>query len=717
MASDRTVSNKDIYRALNETREYFAAGYFQHGVPDRIGNLEQPPLLRMALGIRNHLSRRELPDYDGQWIFPLGFDLWNNGAAFSHHYVKVGYSAQVCARKRKEATSRQQREALELLDSLCSQLPHAGGYTHSIPNYGRVLREGLNGYERRVRRGRVRRETESTHSKLYESLLICLEGIRILHRRIRASVEKSCPDTASGRHRRERLLQALNVVPFQPARSFYEALVSTHLMYLIDGNDNLGRFDQFLWPHYQKSRDAGHLTRDEALEMVEELWQHVDQTTGWNVALGGSRSEGEEATNGLTLLALEAGRGRRRPNLALRLREDTPDEIWDAAFDTIQTGCGLPALYCEENYRRALQEADLDISDEDLADYAFGGCTETMIHGCSNVGSLDGDINLPLHLVEELHQGLQNATDFEDFFGQYTNHLSREIRDLTGHISSNQRAKSEFYPQLIRTLLIDDCVDTGREYAAGGARYNWSVVNVVGLANVVDSLCALREMVFETREISAAGLLRALSADFKGHEQLRLRLEKCPRYGNGDEAADALAERLATFVFREFQKHQPWRGGKFLPACLMFVTYARFGKPVGATPDGRRAGEAVADSAGPYQGRDMKGPTAMLGSVARLPHNEAPGTLVVNIRLSKALFSTRDQRMKIKHLIRTYFHLGGMQLQINVVDQETLQDAWEHPEQHGDLIIRVGGYSEYWNRLDRDLQRTILNRTEHGCGV
>jgi len=215
---------------------------------------------------------------------------------------------------------------------------------------------------------------------------------------------------------------------------------------------------------------------------------------------------------------------------------------------------------------------------------------------------------------------------------------------------------------------------------------------------------------FALRESPRERLLRALREDWEGHELLRQRVQRLPRYGQGDPSVDALARRVSEFVFREFLRYAPWRGGKFLPSCLMFVTYAWEGERVRATPDGRRSGEPIADSAGAVQGRDTKGPTAALQSAASLDTRHAPGTLVVNTRFSRKLF---DNREKVKALIRGYFALGGLQLQINVVDQAVLRDALEHPEQHGDLVIRMGGYSEYWNRLSRALQESVLLRVEH----
>jgi len=391
-----------------------------------------------------------------------------------------------------------------------------------------------------------------------------------------------------------------------------------------------------------------------------------------------------------------------------------PQEVWDAAFDALATGCGLPALYNEEEFLRALREAHLGIREEDLGWYSGGGCTETMIHGRSNVGSLDAGINLPLILVGTLEEHLATARSFDELVAAYKEDVAKAVREITDQVSAYQEMKAQLCPQPIRSLLVDDCIEDGREFNAGGARYNWSVINVAGLANVVDSLAALREVVFERKEKTGAEFPEILKRNYEGEEPFRRRLSRCPRFGNDDPRADKIAADIAEFVFREFLRYAPWRGGKFLPSCLMFVTYADAGASVGATPDGRLAGEPLADSAGPYQGRDRNGPTAMLKSVASIPHYLAPGTLVVNIRFTKDLFTTKVGREKLRHLIRTYFDLGGMQLQINVVDQAVLRDAIEHPERYGDLIVRVGGYSEYFNRLSPELKMTILERTEHG---
>jgi len=684
--------------------EHFAAGFMQGD--------GAPVVTRMARGIGNYLARCPLPPYTGEVYYPCGCSWWDSQEILVHHYVRLFYAPERLAAKRDAAATDEDRAALDALEAFWSDRPPASGYTHSIPNYGRVLREGLDGFTRRIRDGMRRADEDAL--RLYDALLTVLEGVRTMHGRIVRQIEEGACDGLRAEANRARLLDALKAVPFGPARTFRDAMVCTHFVHVLDGCDNFGRFDQFMHPYYRADVEAGRLARDEALEMIAALWDHLDRAGGWNVALGGSNADGLSAANELTVLALEAGQGRRRPNLALRLREDTPEEVWDAALDTIATGNGLPALYGEENYLRVLRGADIGLSQRDLADFAFGGCTETMVHGCSNVGSLDGDFNMLLVLEGTLHAALEECATFDELVERYEADLREEIGRLTDAVSESQEIKARCYPQLVRTLLIDDCIEQGREYAAGGARYNWSVINIDGLANAIDSLCAVREVVFEKREVTAAELLRALRDDFEGHQALHRRLARCPRYGNGDERADAVASDLSAFTFREFMRTVPWRGGRFLPACLMFVTYAYKGKAVGATPDGRHSGAPIADSAGAHQGRDRSGPTALLRSVCALDLAHAPGTMVVNIRLSRRLFHTAEERDKIKALVRSYFRMGGMQLQISVVDQALLRDALKHPESYDSLIIRVGGYSEYWTRLSRELQLTILERTEHG---
>lgn len=691
--------------------EPFSAGF--------MADPDAPVVVRVAEGLRWFVQCVELEPYRGDALYPAGEPFWHRAPAMMvrWYYVAItGVDEAVLSAKREGfAADAEELQTLDALARFWRDYPPAGGYTHSIPNYERMLAEGFSGTAARIEAGRRRAQDNGDDERIgfYRAMATTLDVGRILHRRFVEQIEAAEPADPAPRANQQRLLDAYDRVPEQPAETFYEAMVATNFYYYLDGPDDLGRFDQYMWPYYEADLAAGCVTRNEAIELVGRLWQNTDEAYAWNTAIGGSRPDGSRGDNDLTLACLEAARGRRRPNLALRIREDTPQAVWHGALETISAGCGLPALYCEENYLRAIREAHLNVPDEDMYRFAFGGCTELMIDGRSNVGSLDGNFNLPGLLVDSLHEDLPGCESFEAFYDAYKRRCAGAIGDQAGEISAAQRRKALWHPQPIRSLMIDDCLERGWEYAGGGARYNWSVVNVMGLGNVVDSLCVVREVIFESRELTAEELLDILDRDYEGAEPWRQRFGRCPRYGNGNARADNLARDLSEHVFTQWQRYAPWRGGKFLPACLMFTTYAMFGEQVAATPDGRGSRQAIADSAGPVQGRDCNGPTAMLRSVAGIDQMHAPGTLVVNARFSKSMFSTPENRARLQSLIRGYFNMGGMQLQINVIDQAALQAAMADPEKYGDMIIRIGGFSEYWKNLTPALRQSVLERTEH----
>ena len=719
IAPETARSRVSIAGRLHEAGEHLAAGFLE--LPDATS------LRRMARALRRQLERARLPGWRGEALYPSGAFSWyaqDSAISFSYSHSLV-VNRNELQQRAHEGDDEARATYAELAERL-GDYPQVGepidpdislggrNYTHSILNYGRIVREGLIEYERRIEAGLTRALSLGNEERadFYVSMADLMAGIRAVHSRSLEELKALRPENGSSLPAWERLLEALCRVPWQPARTFYEALVCVNFMYYLDGCDNLGRFDQDLGSLYEADLIAGQLDETEGVELVAQMWANMDANTGWNVAIGGSKSDGSSASNRLTLACLRAARGRRRPNLALRIAQDTPEEMLDAALDSIASGCGIPALYNDSLYLRAIREAHLNVTPEDLPCFAFGGCTEMMIHGCSNVGSLDGGINLPWVLSATLRAHLADSPTFEAFWEHLAEDLRATVARLARQVSQAQELHAHYQPQPVRTLFVDDCLDAGIEYNAGGARYNWSVINVGGLGNVADSLAALREVIYERRELTSVALLAALESDFAGHEALRQRLGQCPRYGNDQPQADELAQRVAKTVFEELRRYAPWRGGRFLPACLMFATYAAAGEPVGATPDGRRAGEPIADSIGAVQGRDRCGPTALIRSVASIPQHLAPGTLVTNFRFARSMFAG-EGREKLKDLIRTYFALGGLQMQITVVDQRVLHEAVAHPERYGDLIVRIGGYSEYWRNLSQALRQTVLERTEH----
>ena len=709
MAAPSAPSALNVDR-LYELGEFFAAGYCE--LPDAA------PARRYARAYRRWFESYPLEPYDGSRLYPCGEQHAAGSAlvvpdySFTHAWREGAYQQKIDpVTPGRHETLTQLRAFFQFLNPRHQYLrtPHTvggAGFTHGIVNYGRVLSEGLESYRHRLEQ-RLDGAKEPRDVDFCQALLDLVEGIRAWHTRALDTLRHradSCENAA-------RLTDALGRVPFQPARDFYEAMVAYNFVFYLDGCDNPGRMDQVLWPYYEG--DTG-TDREGALSLMREYFENVRANHGWSMAIGGTDPEGNSACQELTGVCIEACRGKNKPSLELRVRDDMPDEIWDLAMDTLSTGCGQPAFYNEEGYLRALRRAELGISDEDIVKWNGGGCTETMVHGCSNVGSLDAGFNLPLILETTLKRTLgADDVTFEAILEAYRQDVRAAITEVVSQLNHYHLARAEQVSQPVRTLLVDDCIDAGRDFNDGGARYNWSVVNVAGLANVADSLESVREVVFERGEISPPQLLSILEQNFAGSERLRQRLLRGAKFGNDMESVDALATQIGEFVYSEILSRECERGGKFLPSHIMFTEYASAGSQVGATPDGRLAGTPLADSSGPMQGRDRNGPTAMLKSVAKLPQHLIAGTPVLNLRFAKTMLDTRGARRSLRALIETYFEMGGLQLQISILDRAELLDAIEHPDRHADLIVRIGGYAAHFNTLTDELKREVIKRTEH----
>lgn len=710
-----------VVASLSAMGEHYASGFLEEGGASLFR--------RAGLALLRAAERNPLPRWNGSTLYPATqrpsgepeptyvSSLWSGAAGdppcFTyHHSYPLCFSPRCCGEKREKADPAG-RYALDCLSGFMRTMPSAGGYTHCTVNHERVLREGLSGTEKRLR-GLLAEDCPEEKRAFWESLLLTIEAARVFQRRLIEMLEGHEPGAGEEQDRRIRLIRALSRVPMEPPRDFFEAFVCVNFIYYFEGCDSPGRLDQYLLPFYEADRAALRIDDAEVVAILQDFWRSMNATTGWNVAIGGTKGpDGRSAVNPLTYLCIEAVKGMRRPNLALRIPGGAPDALWDKAFESLATGAGLPALYNNDLYVEALRDYRLGLSETDVHEISFGGCTETMIQGCSNVGSLAGNLHLLQVLERTIQRRLVSCGSFGEFLGRFEEDLADEIAVLCDHVRDHSEMKARFQPHLVRSLLVEDCVSAGREFAAGGARYNWEVVCLEGFANVVDSLYTIRRLVFEEDKIGARKMLDILAANFSGFDAVLAEIRRLPKYGQGVAEVDELARTVADFAFRRLHEQSGWRGGRFLGSCLMFVTYAWRGKPIGATPDGRLAGEPLADSFGAYQGRDSRGPTAMLSSITSFAHKMAPGTLVINMRVARELVSDPHLKPKLRALLKSYFDHGGMQIQINVVDQETLRDAIAHPERHGDLIVRIGGYSEYFNILGDDLKQTVLERCVH----
>lgn len=655
----------EIVRYFTEAGEPFAAGFFLH---------ENASLFRRyAEALGKFFADAILPGYAGGALYPSG----GLGYRRQHYAVYPHYNFTFTTEKTRYAALAEpfrRRLDEEMRQPFYPPTPHrVGGYawTHSIPNFERVEKEGLLRYRERIE--------ARPDDDFRAGLLALLDGIEIHHRR---ALEKLRAENAS-----PALIEALEQVPMRPARTLYEAIVCRNFVYFLDGCDDPGRLDVELLPYYNG---------EDMTAVFAEYFDNVDANDGWSAALGPD-------TNPLTIQLLRAIHGKRRPSLELRVTEHTPDEVWAEALAAVKSGGGSPSFYNERLYQEGLAANFPELSAEDRMRFNGGGCTETMLSGISRVGSTDAGINTALVFSQILREKLPEAPDFEWFYRALMDEMRTVTNDTLDKLEQIYRERAEILPHPIRTLLIDDCIDNGLDFNAGGARANWSVINFAGMINVIDSLLAIRTLIFEQAEVKPDAFIAGLDAE---DPALYERFAACPHFGVDNEEADALAARFTGDCFALLDGRTPELGGKYLPASIQFTTYQYAGREVAATPDGRKNGAPLCDSVGAIHGNDIEGPTALLRSVSRLNLSKALGTPVLNFKIRPEHVDTM-----LRPLVETFFQMGGMQMQVSCVDRAEILDAMAHPEKHRNLIVRVGGYSEYWSRLSPELRQTVLERT------
>lgn len=368
------------------------------------------------------------------------------------------------------------------------------------------------------------------------------------------------------------------------------------------------------------------------------------------------------------------------------------------------------------------------ISEEDARDYALNGCSQVDIQGKSHMGLEDGEVNLLKCLELALHDGYDPAvgrrigpesgkggtsrfSSFEDVMRAYKRQVEFATARVCAASNAVQKAHAETSPNLFRSLFVDGCIAKGIDFKAGGARYNHGQILTQGIANTADALAAIKKLVFEEKVITPEQLMDAMRDDFPDESFRRRLIHDAPKFGNDIDYVDTIAMEIVRHFYTELSKHRTWRGGTYGGGSIVFTRAVAFGNNVGATPDGRRAGGILADSVGPTRGYDRSGPTAVIRSVAKLPQVLAQSTFLLNLKFAPSVF--RKSREKVMAMLKTYFEQGGQQVQINVVDRERLIEAKQHPDRYTDLVVRVGGYSAYFTELSKELQRDIIERTEH----
>lgn len=650
-----------ISERFAEIGEYAAMGAFEE--PDR------SMFYRKALGIRRYYENCNLYEYEGSALYPSGVK--NECMIIHPHYLKgLDVDHSKVNDETRELTEMYKNDFFKYSTYVPSEHSVAGNmYCHSIPNYGRIVREGLDAYAERIEKIEDR--------DVREGLLHVYEGIVCYISRCVKYLEEEKAD--------EKLINTLKRVPLKKADNIYEAIVAWNFIMYLDNCDNLGPLAKELEYLYNG---------EDIVELLEQLYDNLDINNGYSMALGADY-------NVLTLQCLKAAKGR-RPMIELFVNKDTPDEIWNAAFEVVRSGGGQPAFY-NTALLDALKEK-LDIRDEDINNFCGGGCTESMIAGMSNVGSLDAGINLLLIFEKVMYEHLPKVGSFEAFYNEYINNVRAVVEDVMQKICLSQKERAMYEPLPMRTLLVDDCIERGKDFNDGGARYYSSIINFAGLINVIDSMLAVNELIFKEKIYSVDDFLTHLKGNEDDIVKKCRNLSKC--FGRDDDECNAFAYRLSHDIFAMTESMTPYLGGRFLPASIQFMSQVAAGKDIGATPDGRCAGSPLCDSLAAIFGKDTNGPTALLKSVASLDLKAMLGVPVLNFNVDK---SWNDE--VLRSLIISYMQMGGIQMQITCVSAEELRKAYEEPELHRNIVVRVGGYSEYFYRLSRELQRMVIERS------
>jgi len=537
-------------------------------------------------------------------------------------------------------------------------------------------------------------------------------------------------------------------VPMEPTRTFHEACQVTWFIHLLvcfeEGESHAafapGRFDQYVYPYYKNSIENDEMTKADAAELIDCLWikfNEIGSELPETITLGGTRADGTNGDNELTILCMDSTERLWlvNPSLMLRYHDGTPAPVMDKACKLIKTGIGFPQLYNDNLMCRALVYAGA--TEEDAHDAVPGGCVELSIQGKTNpwVGNF---FNLPKCLLLALNNGIDPTSGeriglqtgdldsflpspagrgaggegFDDVMNAYKHQVAYFMELMAASENSSDIAQAEVTPFPFLSSLVSDCIKNGLDITEGGARYDFTEVQGVGIANVADSLAAIKKLVFQEQRISLSELVTVMWENFDNRESLRqMFLNDAPKYGNSEPFVDEIAKEVVYNFYDEVQKYDNPRGGKFIPGLLTWTLAEGFGSATGATPDGRKIGEVFSDSIGATQGRDLEGPTALIESVTQIDYTPVVGGLSFNMKFTPTVLSTDDSVHKLQSLIHTYFKLGGMQVQINVVDKETLLEAQRFPEKYRNLIVRVSGWSARFTTLSKALQDDIISRT------
>lgn len=717
--------------------EPFAFGFKEADVSNISPEYERN--YRIACGFKRLVETAEISIEPKDWFAGPGCTYPNLGI----HYSRGGgiYSNPELRKSQKERFPELSDEIDALYDEFDPIITHYQGHGsftehqnklcethacwgtgggHANPDYEMLLRTGTQGIREKIN---LFRKIHTDKGSFYDSLEVALSAIEILADRYKALAEKMLPE-AEGEDKKilERLVSAFETVPRKQPRNFFEACQFFWLAYSFIENDSPGLFDYAMGVYYENDDP------EDRYECLKKLWELFHRVRAWNLCIGRSDEFWNDKSCELTYDVLRVARELHynTPNITMRLHRNSPERAWREAAETIATGIGMPAIYNDECVCPALEALGIPASDSHL--YCMNGCNQIDIFGKSHMGLEDGEVSVIKALEFALFDGecqksyqklglsTGNAAEFSSFdelmkaYKAQVEYLADNVVDMS---NKYQRIFAEEAPNPWHSLVIQGCIEKGLDYKNRGPYYGHGQILTEGLPDTADSLAAIKYFVFDTEKYTMAQLLDALKKDFKGYDELYKDFSTYSKFGNDTDEVDEIYTEITEHLYRYARTKETFRGGIFGMGCSTFERAARYGRSVGALPNGKRYDETtLADSIGAVPGCDTKGPTALLNSVLKANQYLATSGNVLQMKFPKNQFNTQRGITSFIALAKTYFKMGGQTLQVNVLSAEELKQAKINPDKYRNLIVRVGGYSTYFVELEEGLQDNIIKRTE-----
>lgn len=592
-------------------------------------------------------------------------------------------------------------------------------FEHGVDGALRLLAEHRDGQADPIRRDTL------------ESFVLAMEGFQsfVMQAHRRALAAAAAEKAPLRRGELAEMARICERCAHLPPQTFREAL---QLTWFIDlavayadnaGLVNPGHLDRTLYPWYRKEIVNGTITREDALLLLECFYLLINEFIPDGLAIavmvGGLDAQGNDLINDLSYICLEALRRTNLiyPTVGVCWHPKTPKDLVNQAVELIADGYATPAFFNDRTIQTGLRT--YGVPEAESWNYINSTCVEITPVGSSNVWVASPYYSVCAILDEEIKclaaAGASPPESFDTFLQGYLARLGAAITQGVKQQNNDRVTRQQHGRKPLQSVFTRDCLAAGRDIDDGGARYNWVECSFVGLANLADSLTVIRKEIYESRSMDFCELDRLLSLDFKGEQRTASRfLLSHEKYGQGNEEVDALFGRLVAFVVTECARHRVFpNDAHYVPGAFCWIMHERLGRECGATPDGRRAGMPFADGCGPAQGRESRGPTAAILSTTSWDANPLIGGAAFNMKFSKTLFADAESRKRLRDLIVTFLSRGGFEVQVNVVDNAMLRQAKARPEEHQDLVVRIGGYTDYFVRLSSEMQDELLLRTEY----